>query len=58
MLGTKRSKRYSAVIKDNVITHLNVEPDGSGVLSSPAMLESVINRLCCALMCGRTSSPC
>jgi peroxiredoxin len=30
MLGTNRSKRYSAVVQDNEITALNVEPDGSG----------------------------
>jgi peroxiredoxin len=30
MLGTNRSKRYSAVIQDNEIKALNVEPDGSG----------------------------
>lgn len=35
MLGTKRSKRYSAIVKDNVITHLNVEPDGSGEVPIP-----------------------
>ncbi|CAL8470163.1 g9705 [Coccomyxa elongata] len=43
MLGTKRSKRYSAVVKDNVITHLNVEPDGSGLTCSLAGV--VINQL-------------
>ncbi|CAK0773338.1 hypothetical protein CVIRNUC_004055 [Coccomyxa viridis] len=36
MLGTKRSKRYSAVIDDNTVTHLNVEPDGSGLSCSLA----------------------
>lgn len=48
MLGTKRSKRYSAIVKDNVITHLNVEPDGSGalpfssaVISEPTSLSTV-----------------
>jgi hypothetical protein len=30
MLGTNRSKRYSAIVQDNEITALNVEPDGSG----------------------------
>ena len=30
MLGTNRSKRYSAVVQDNEIKALNVEPDGSG----------------------------
>jgi peroxiredoxin len=30
MLGTNRSKRYSAVIQDNEIKALNVEPDGTG----------------------------
>ena len=30
MLGTNRSKRYSAVVQDNEIKTLNVEPDGSG----------------------------
>jgi hypothetical protein len=33
--------RYSAVVKDNVITHLNVEPDGSG----KGLLLPVILRL-------------
>ena len=28
--------RYSAVINDNTITHLNVEPDGSGLSCSLA----------------------
>ena len=28
--------RYSAVVNDNVITHLNVEPDGSGLTCSLA----------------------
>ncbi|KAK9915561.1 hypothetical protein WJX75_000783 [Coccomyxa subellipsoidea] len=43
MLGTKRSKRYSAIVKDNVITHLNVEPDGSGLTCSLANV--VLNQL-------------
>ncbi len=47
MLGTKRSKRYSAVVKDNVITHLNVEPDGSGVLSPHSSI--LLWRNCVAL---------
>lgn len=29
-------RRYSAVIDDNTITHLNVEPDGSGLSCSLA----------------------
>jgi hypothetical protein len=33
MLGTNRSKRYSAVIQDNEIKALNVEPDGTGAHS-------------------------
>ena len=28
--------RYSAVIDDNTVTHLNVEPDGSGLSCSLA----------------------
>ncbi|KAK9820372.1 hypothetical protein WJX72_009593 [[Myrmecia] bisecta] len=41
-LGTKRCKRFSAVIKDNVITHINVEPDGGGLscsLASPTLAQ-------------------
>jgi hypothetical protein len=36
MLGTNRSKRYSAVIQDNEIKSLNVEPDGTGA-RAPAL---------------------
>ena len=35
--------RYSAVVNDNVITHLNVEPDGSGLTCSLANV--VLNQL-------------
>jgi 2-Cys peroxiredoxin 5 len=35
-LGGIRSKRYSMVIKDGVITQLNVEPDGFGITCSLA----------------------
>ncbi len=48
MLGTKRSKRYSAIVKDNVITHLNVEPDGSGALPiSHSFAAHLISELHC-----------
>jgi 2-Cys peroxiredoxin 5 len=33
-LGNVRSKRFSAVIEDNVIKTLNVEPDGTGLSCS------------------------
>ncbi|CAL5218679.1 g387 [Coccomyxa viridis] len=36
MLGNKRCKRFSAVIEDDTITHMNVEPDGSGLSCSLA----------------------
>uniref|UniRef100_A0A0K8SP46 Peroxiredoxin-5 n=2 Tax=Lygus hesperus TaxID=30085 RepID=A0A0K8SP46_LYGHE len=35
-LGGTRSKRYSMVIKDGVVTELNVEPDGTGLTCSLA----------------------
>jgi len=35
--------RYSAIIDDNTITHLNVEPDGSGLTCSLA--ETVLKQL-------------
>lgn len=35
-LGGIRSKRYSMVIQDGVITQLNVEPDGTGLTCSLA----------------------
>lgn len=34
IFGTNRSKRYSAVIQDNEIKALNVEPDGTGTTCS------------------------
>ena len=38
-----RSKRYSMVVKDGVVTHLSVEPDGAGIQESTAerMLEQL-----------------
>lgn len=33
-LGGTRSKRYSMVIDDGVVTKLNVEPDGTGLACS------------------------
>ena len=35
-LGGTRSKRYSMVIEDGVVTQLNVEPDGFGITCSTA----------------------
>ncbi len=31
VLGNVRSKRFSMVVKDNVVTELNVEPDNFGL---------------------------
>jgi 2-Cys peroxiredoxin 5 len=36
VLGGTRSKRYSMVIEDGVVTQLNVEPDGFGISCSQA----------------------
>lgn len=42
-LGGTRSKRYSMIIKDGVVTALNVEPDGFGLSCSlsPAILSQL-----------------
>ncbi|PIK61521.1 peroxiredoxin-5 [Apostichopus japonicus] len=34
ILGSVRSKRYSMVVEDGVVTKLNVEPDGTGLTCS------------------------
>ncbi|XP_062609070.1 peroxiredoxin-5, mitochondrial-like [Saccostrea cucullata] len=36
VLGNKRSKRYSMVVKDGVVESVNVEPDGTGLTCSLA----------------------
>lgn len=36
VLGGLRSKRYSMVVEDGKITHLNAEPDGKGLTCSLA----------------------
>jgi 2-Cys peroxiredoxin 5 len=42
-LGGTRSKRYSMIIRDGVVTALNVEPDGFGLSCSlaPSILEQL-----------------
>lgn len=42
-LGGTRSKRYSMVVDDGVVTALNVEPDGFGLTCSlaPALIDQV-----------------
>jgi 2-Cys peroxiredoxin 5 len=35
-LGTKRSKRYSLVVENGVVTKINLEPDGTGMTCSLA----------------------
>lgn len=35
-LGNHRSKRYSMVVEDSVVTYINVEPDGTGLSCSLA----------------------
>ncbi|XP_063427493.1 peroxiredoxin-5, mitochondrial-like [Mytilus trossulus] len=42
-LGSKRSKRYSMVVNDGVVTALNIEPDGTGLTCSlaPEVLKQV-----------------
>lgn len=42
-LGGTRSKRYSMVVEDGVVTALNVEPDGFGLTCSlaPALIDQV-----------------
>lgn len=43
VLGNKRSKRYSLVVADGVVKHVNVEPDGKGLTCSlaPEILKQV-----------------
>jgi 2-Cys peroxiredoxin 5 len=42
-LGGTRSKRYSMIIKDGVVTTLNIEPDGFGLSCSlaPSILQQL-----------------
>ncbi|MBU6159824.1 MAG: peroxiredoxin [Myxococcales bacterium] len=42
-LGGTRSKRYSMIIKDGVVTALNVEPDGFGL--SCSLSPSILSQL-------------
>ena len=42
-LGGTRSKRYSMIIKDGVVTALNVEPDGFGL--SCSLSPSILTQL-------------
>jgi len=43
VLGTVRSKRYSAVVENGVVTKINVEPDGRGLTCSlaPEILKNL-----------------
>lgn len=43
VLGNKRSKRYSLVVENGVVKHVNVEPDGKGLTCSlaPEILQQV-----------------
>lgn len=34
VLGTVRCKRFSMIVEDSVVKHLNVEPDGTGLTCS------------------------
>lgn len=42
-LGNIRSKRYSMLIEDGVVKHLNVEPDGTGLTCT--LSNSLIGQL-------------
>jgi 2-Cys peroxiredoxin 5 len=42
-LGGTRSKRYSMIVKDGVVTALNVEPDGFGL--SCSLAPSILDQL-------------
>lgn len=43
VLGNVRSKRYSMIIEDGKVTHLNVEPDGFGL--SCSLSQSLLEQL-------------
>jgi 2-Cys peroxiredoxin 5 len=43
VLGTVRSKRYSLLVENRVVTRVNVEPDGTGATCSlaPEILKQI-----------------
>ncbi|EDV28867.1 Peroxiredoxin-5, mitochondrial [Trichoplax sp. H2] len=43
ILGNIRSKRYSMILSDGVLTNLNVEPDGTGLTCS--LSNSILSQL-------------
>lgn len=43
VLGTVRCKRFSMIVEDSVVKHLNVEPDGTGLTCS--LSANVVDQL-------------